>query len=216
MPILKSQLTSMHAEVLAQLKSQKANNPRYRVLDVGGTAMPWANEIVPDYLDIQSHATIVGDACLPETWESVGQYDFSICTHTLEDLRDPLMVIRQLVKHSKAGFIGVPHKHTELGLMEWKNIVGYCHHRWVFTIQNNKLRILAKWGVVHQFALGADPGPGYLPWLRRELIHVGELDFTWEKNFDVEYIQSDFSGPDPTTGCDGLLNFYRDELADGL
>ncbi len=215
MPILKAQLTSMHDEVLSHLKSEKEKRLNYRILDVGGVAMSWANELSPDYLDIQSGATIVGDACLPETWSGVGRYDFSICTQTLEDLRDPLAVIRQLIKHSKAGFIGVPHKHTELGMVEWGNVLGYCHHRWIFTVQNNGLRILSKWPAAQQFAPGNSPGPAGLPWLKTELIHKGELDFTWESSFEVEYIRGDFAGL-AEQGCDGILSIYRDELAEGL
>jgi len=36
------------------------------------------------------------------------------CTHTLEDVRDPEIAIREMQRIGKSGFISVPNRHTEL------------------------------------------------------------------------------------------------------
>jgi 2-polyprenyl-3-methyl-5-hydroxy-6-metoxy-1,4-benzoquinol methylase len=75
----------------------------------------------------------VGNICEPQIWnqvaESIEKFDFSICTHVFEDVRDPLFVAKGLMTISKAGFISMPNKHTEFWNIESPAYLGYCHHR---------------------------------------------------------------------------------------
>jgi ubiquinone/menaquinone biosynthesis C-methylase UbiE len=55
--------------------------------------------------------------------------DFLICSHTLEDLRDPIRVCREINRVAKAGYIEVPSRAMEtiFGL-EHRGYPGYYHH----------------------------------------------------------------------------------------
>ena len=128
---------------LAYLADRKRNDPGFKVLDVGGASKPWADEFVDAYLDIKSFATtkrvFLGNICEPEIWDEVmaahGRFDFVICTHVLEDIRDPVFVTRQLRRVARAGFIAMPNKHFEFTNNESRFFTGCSHHRWIYTIQ---------------------------------------------------------------------------------
>ena len=96
------------------------------MLDVGG----WHNQFnlathVLDIMPYQSRRTHEaldpedGERFSEETWLVYGAcagdwpwpddyFDFSICSHTLEDVRDPIVITSELARVSKAGYIEVP------------------------------------------------------------------------------------------------------------
>ncbi len=225
MPIIKKSDENIRAEVLAYLKDKKAADPAYRVIDVGGAVNPWADEYVDAYVDINSFATskrlFSGDISCPKVWEEIGRerFDFSICTHTLEDIRDPGFVIGKLLSVSKAGFIATPNKHTELSCVESAYWTGYCHHRWIFSVVDDAtLRIFPKLPLTSYFSpsnrfahlmgrlnIGAlsdimrkvkrhPVAPG-IKWIKKEKIHPGnELGFIWEDGFSWEFANGDYAG----------------------
>ena len=54
------------------------------------------------------------DICDKEPWPFADkQFDFSICSHTLEDVRDPLFVCAEIIRVSKRGYIEVPSRIIE-------------------------------------------------------------------------------------------------------
>jgi hypothetical protein len=171
-------------------------------------------------------------------WDEISEHkwDFSICTHTLEDIRDPYFVLSRLIKHSQAGFIAVPNKHTELSSIRSHLYVGYCHHRWVFTINDvDCLLIIAKWPGTAYFAnsnilfrlfgvtpflskveraLGFRPGGRGLSWLNKKKADPirYELGFIWEDSFDFKFINKDYAGHNELE----MMELYRNELRNGL
>ena len=136
---------STRPEVLDFLEQQKRRHPGFRVIDVGGGADVWADRYTDAYVDVNRFDTnkrlFCGDICEPGVWNEIeqacGQYDFSICTHVLEDVRDPLFVARGLMQISKAGFVSMPSKHTEFMNIESRMFLGYCHHRWIYTVRDD-------------------------------------------------------------------------------
>jgi len=216
--ITKSGQASLRGDVVKYLSQKRLERSDYKILDIGGIAMQWLGDFQPDYADIQAPAKYQGDINNLETWEHIerdGPWDFISCTHTLEDLRNPEVVIRMIRKNALAGFIAVPHKHSELTTWVHPDYVGYCHHRWIFCIQDDKFRAIAKWPVTGQLRKGGRPGPGFLPWLNPGMANQGELAFLWEGDFDFEIVNNDFPGL-ATEGCDGMLRMIRDEMGPGL
>jgi hypothetical protein len=139
-----NEMSIVRSNIVKFLEQQKAEYPDYKVIDVGGASNSWADQYVDAYVDIQNFNTdkivFTGDICQPAIWDEIydyGKFDFSICTHVLEDVRDPLFVAQGLMKISKAGFISMPNKHTELSNIESPFFLGYCHHRWIYSIQDS-------------------------------------------------------------------------------
>src|SRR3712207_1225522 len=120
------------------------------VLDVGGWAKPLARA---DWvLDLQPHATrgdygylgdpaserfttetwVQRDICDREPWPFAdGRFDFAVCSHTLEDVRDPVWVCEELVRVAKAGYVEVPSRLEEQTWGVTGPWAGWAPHRWL-------------------------------------------------------------------------------------
>jgi hypothetical protein len=156
------------ARVLARIK------PQDLVLDAGGWACPfnradWVIDAEPYetrgfYASIglpahqggdREHFTrdtwVQRDLCAREPWPFRDkQFDFSICSHTLEDLRDPLYVCSELIRVSKAGYIEVPSRLWESCRgIEHPRIAGLSHHRWLVELDGDHLRFTPKYHCMH-------------------------------------------------------------------
>jgi hypothetical protein len=157
--------------------------PEDIVLDVGGWACPFnrANWII----DAGSYETrgyykkigmpksqggekeyfskntwIQRDFCDREPWPFEDKFfDFSICSHTLEDIRDPLYVCSELIRVSKCGYIEVPSRLIESCRgVESDNLVRLSHHRWLVDIDGDRLRFTMKYHIIHDdFQLSFPP-----------------------------------------------------------
>ncbi len=148
--------------------------PTDLVLDVGGWACPFnrANWI----LDAEPYQTrgyyqsyggkayqggdkewfteetwVQRDICIREPFPFDDKsIDFVICSHTLEDIRDPLWVCSELIRIAKRGYIEVPSREWETcrGL-ERPNETGLSHHRWLIEIDGRRVRFLMKYHMIH-------------------------------------------------------------------
>jgi len=137
-----------------------------KVLDVGGWHNPF--NLATHVLDIMPYDTRrTGDALDPEDAERFGEdtwhifdacegnwpwpdnyFDFSICSHTLEDIRDPIVVARELARVSKAGYVEVPSRAREIFVKDrfarFKMLfgkvpeIGFQHHRWYCELNGNE------------------------------------------------------------------------------
>ena len=253
MPITAAEAGSvdtLRQRVLDHLATKRAAG-EYRVIDVGGRYNPWADEHTDAYVDLfpteSSGKTIfVGNICESAVWEAIeasgNRFDFSICTHVLEDIRDPFFVASRLAKISTAGYVSVPTKHSEMANVESKFYLGYCHHRWVYTVRpvdgqpkmlglakmpilgyfNNRYRPILK--LIHFFGratllakverrLGIFPGGGTVDWVDRSLVgHHTELGVWWDTSLPIEAILDDYSGET----CLELADLYRHQLREGV
>lgn len=63
--------------------------------------------------------------------------DFIICSHTLEDVRDPIRICREMVRVAKRGYVEVPSRRMEtIRNLEHRGYPGYYHHHWLVEIEN--------------------------------------------------------------------------------
>lgn len=243
MPITQSSDENMRGSVLRYLEARKKERPGYSIIDVGGAANPWCDALVDAYVDIRPLKTqklqFNGDINEPAVWERIPErrFDFSICTHTLEDIRDPAFVIQKLMRISRSGFISMPNKHTEMSNIESVYWLGYCHHRWVFAISGSGvLRILAKLPLTSYFSsvnraphilaglnsgflnsmlrkMRRAPVAGGLDWVDPRKVQPGyELGFIWEGSFPYEFVNGDFAGANVYEAA----KLYTGQLAAGL
>lgn len=93
------------------------------------------------------------DACKGRFPFADKMFDFCVCSHMLEDVRDPLVVCEEMVRVAKAGYIETPSPPIELTLgMDpgHRRYAGYCHHRWLVWRDAQGLVFLAKPHFVHE------------------------------------------------------------------
>jgi hypothetical protein len=75
--------------------------------------------------------------------------DFVICSHTLEDLRDPLWVCSEMIRIGRAGYIEVPSRLVEACRGVEPGQVGFSHHRWLIDMTPGEIRFMMKYHTIH-------------------------------------------------------------------
>lgn len=76
--------------------------------------------------------------------------DFCICSHTLEDIRDPVWACSEMSRVAKRGYIEVPSPVFELTRDREPSVpVGLSHHRWIVDIRGNLVVFLPKHHYIH-------------------------------------------------------------------
>jgi hypothetical protein len=136
------------------------------VLDVGGwfhpfTRADWVLDIMP--YDTRgaggSHGPpperftratwVQRDMCDREPWPfEDGQFDFAVCGHTLEDVRDPIWVCSELIRVARRGYIEVPSRLEEHSYGFQGPWVGWGHHRWLIDVTDEGLEFVMKHHVI--------------------------------------------------------------------
>lgn len=147
------------------------------VLDVGGWAEPFARA---DWvIDLMPYATrglygapvdpaaerfgeatwVVRDVCDRDPWPFAdGQFDFAICSQTLEDLRDPVGVCRELQRVARAGYLEVPTRLAEQSKGVEGDWPGWSHHHWFCDPEDGGIAFTFKHHVVHRPGNHRDDG----------------------------------------------------------
>lgn len=182
---------------LEQLKSQ----PNLKILDIGGWFAPCT--LATHMVDLMPFSTMnvagsYGGGALkvnPETYLQIDlgaverlpfkdkEFDFVICRHTLEDLKDPIRVCREIVRVGKAGYIETPHRVYESTKgVERHWWAGHYHHRWFVEVEGNKIIFQFK---PHNLNSSSAFTWRVLPWqkVREEFKNTYLL---WENSFEFE------------------------------
>ncbi len=158
-------LDSSRDRILAEL------HPDDLVLDVGGGAAPfpradWVIDLLayddrgrygpppdPGRERFSRQTWVQRDICDRAPWPfDDGQFNFAICSHTLEDVRDPLWVCAELQRVARAGYIEVPSRLEEQSYGFQGPWAGWGHHRWLIDLDENGLTFVFKHHVLHNRA----------------------------------------------------------------
>jgi len=215
-------------KVLVYLKEKKFE----KVIDVGGAMGSWVDEYTTAYFDCNTDTYLAnnpkqmfkGNLSEPEDWDEIlhhvslhGKFDFANCTQTLEDIRNPSFVVRNLPKSAHEGYIDVPSKYLELKFgnenpdakdrLVWGLdglIMGYTGHRWIFNMNEQCLEMYPKLPFIEHLT-GLD-----------DLIFHKEpkymLCFWWKDSIPYRIVNDDFIGPNPPS----VYSMYRTGLKKGL
>jgi len=140
-----------------------------RVLDVGGGRAPCrrANVVMDavEYEAVRNAGGLAGMCLAPDAWIQRDicdrtpwpfpdrAFDFAVCTHVLEDVRDPVWVCREMSRVAKAGYIVTPSRYVEQSLgVENPCYAGYYHHRWLVESKDGELVFRHKPHLLHSRA----------------------------------------------------------------
>lgn len=128
------------------------------VLDIGGWADPfhradWVMDVMPyetrglyQREGWIAHGDPEPQRFTPETWIerdicdrepypfADGAIDFVICSHTLEDVRDPVWVCSEMQRVGRAGYVEVPSRLEEQSYGVSGPFVGWPHHHWLVDV----------------------------------------------------------------------------------
>lgn len=138
----------------------------YRVLDIGGSMMQH------DEIDIDTLVDLIRPEDAPYgpsklkaknfikvdiTKEKLPfkdkEFDVCLCTHTLEDLPSPFLIMNEMQRVAKKGLIVTPSVGIDITFgpidyTDWltgaRRMPGEAHHKWLFIKDGNKLKILPK------------------------------------------------------------------------
>lgn len=167
------------------------------VLDVGGWAEPfwradWVLDLMPyetrglygegpdpDRERFSADTWVVRDVCDRDPWPfEDDRFDFAICSQTLEDLRDPVGVCRELQRVARAGYVEVPTRLAEQSAGVEGDWPGWSHHHWICDLEDGGIAFTFKHHVVHR------PG-NHLPREVGEALPVEQRvqGFFWEGSF---------------------------------
>ena len=90
------------------------------------------------------------DICDRAPWPFADdQFDFAICSHTLEDVRDPVWVCHELSRVAKAGYLETPSRLEEQSFGIQGPWVGWGHHIWMTELVDGGVEFVLKHHVMH-------------------------------------------------------------------
>lgn len=169
------------------------------VVDIGGWGKPfpradWVIDLMPyETRGVYGYETHDPERFTKDTWierdicdrtplpfadKSV---DFLTCSHTLEDIRDPIWVCQEIQRIARAGYIETPSRLEEQTKGVQGPWVGWGHHRWMVEERDGGLDFVFK----HHVMCGREVA--HLPF--GFLDGVGEdqrtLAFWWKDGFEV-------------------------------
>jgi hypothetical protein len=187
----------------------KDNN--YTSIDIGASAYYWSYpecKVIVDAYPVSQSDVLQFNINLEDRndWKAIfeyvevnGKFDFSICSHTLEDVFNPIDLILNLEKISKKGYIAIPSKYDEFTKLYNNKYRGNAHHKQFFDVKNDTLVIYPKYSWIE-----IDE--------RSDLISLAngprDIILMWEDNIPYKV----FGDGKPFIGDDTLISNYYNEL----
>ena len=121
--------------LVAQLQRQRAQDPDFRILLVGGVPPGWPEDLKASVLG-GAAADFPGDLSDPETYRAVlnrvareGRFDCVVAAHVVQTLTRPSVLLERLPLIAEAGWITTPSRYLE-ALKPEGAYRGFAHHRW--------------------------------------------------------------------------------------
>ena len=187
------------------------------VLDVGGWGKPFVRaDVVIDQMPYETRGLYGFDGTGPERFDAASwvqrdmcdhepwpfpdrQFDFAICSQTLEDLRDPVWVCSELIRVAKAGYIEVPSRLEEQSFGVQGPWVGWGHHHWLVDVTPASIEFVFKHHVMH-----GNPGAHFPAEFVTHLSDDERVQQLWWSD-SFEYHERTFVD---APGLDGYLESY--------
>jgi len=196
-------------EVIEAVKNLKDSRDNFTLIDIGASHNPFDRQYLTHTFDIMDTPLdgvqhFVGNMNRYQDWAEIleyvkvhGKFTFANCTHTLEDLANPMLVLEMLPKIAEQGFIAVPSKYNELQRREG-SFRGTMHHRWIWNIEQNNLIAYPKIPIVDTMTF-------YPHEIEIEKYAETELRMLWIENIDFAIVNNDYLGPT----AEAIIEIYK-------
>lgn len=182
-----------------------------RIIDIGG-----ANSFAHGYLDAvidirppqaSARKTFVGNIDFSGVWDEVynhitefQEWDYAICTHTLEDIINSVFACNWIQQIAKRGLIVVPSKYRELSRFQSPHYRGFMHHHWIFDVVDGQFTAFPKFNLIE------DP---YFDKIKGHHFYE-ELVIEWEHTIDLKMINNGMPyGTDKLSGEEHMMQLYK-------
>ena len=135
----------------------------YKTIDIGASLQFWSYpecKFVADIVKIEQEGVKFFDFNIQDknTWtellnyvEEHGKFDYSICSHTLEDVITPTDLLELLPKISKKGYIAIPSKYNEFMFLWDNKYRGNAHHKKIIDVKDDMICIYPKYPFIEVF-----------------------------------------------------------------
>jgi len=182
------------------------------VLDIGGWGRPfpradWVVDLMPyESRGVYGDETPDPERFTPATWIQRDicdrepfpfankSIDFVTCSHTLEDIRDPIWVCQEMQRIAHAGYIETPSRLEEQTAGVQGPWVGWAHHRWLVDVRDDRLEFVFK----HHVICGRETDHFPVGFLDGVAEDDRTLAFWWADSFEcVERVFLDAEELDP-------------------
>lgn len=188
----------------------------FNVIDIGGSAdyTNWSHSVIDYIVDInppscESHIKYFKlNVNFESQWEELkkyveknGKFDFCIASHIIEDISMPEVLIKNLPKIAKEGFIGIPSKYRELSKLN-NEFLGYIHHRWIYTFENKGLKAYPKLNFIDT--------TDFLQRIGNNSDNMFDLSFFWENDISLSIMNDNYVGPTQSAA----INCYKNLISD--
>ena len=190
--------------IVNSILDKKSKNPNYKVIDIGGGVTGWARPYTDFLVDINTESTnnsISIDICQESDWSQLfelvehnGKFYYCICTHTLEDIYNPIVALQNIPKIAKSGIITMPSARTELSHIESSSWLGFIHHRWIYDVDGDNMLVIPKLNFLDSIVTNP---------FASDLL---EIRYEWDTNIPYKIFMNNYLGPDVTT----VINTYQE------
>lgn len=167
--------------------------PDAKVLEVGPGFAPFPRADIfvdekdlPHIADARKRTLDLAREPLPFDDKS---FDFVYCRHVLEDMYNPFLLLSEMQRVAKAGYIETPSPIAEMGRgVDGSSppFRGYHHHRFVIWSHEGQLRFVSKYPIIEYFRFTEEEIIGWL----REGQKTWNTHFLWEDKINFKHHQS--------------------------
>lgn len=154
---------NIHVKNLTEDVKSLISKNNYKTIDVGASLQFWSYpecKFVADIVKIEKEDVKFFNFNIQDkkTWtelmdyvEENGKFDYSICSHTLEDVITPTDLLDLLPKISNKGYIAIPSKFDEFSFLWSNKYRGNAHHKQIIDIKDDVICIYPKYPFIEVF-----------------------------------------------------------------
>lgn len=176
------------------------------IIDVGGHVCGWSSPLEPFVVDFNSKPSKKSfniNISKEKEWNRVlkyvdvmGKFDYAICTHTIEDISNPTLLLDMLPKIAERGVLSCPSVMAETCRRESQSWNGFIHHRHMIDVQDGIIVIAPKFGFLESLA-------------QSQFSYVyEEIMIEWEQDLPYKMLMDDYYGPNAETVIKEYEKFY--------